>query len=206
MKRSKKIIIWLAVALFAAAQAIALFLLIRTVPASALMLSETAVTLKRDEGRRIDHTVEPRAARGKLLAYRVSASDEIVAWIDDKNEMLVGVSPGTCTITAKLDGLEAKIEVTVLDETVLAGEWVSEDGMSLSIGADLSGTLVIGSGSEPVQWMRGSFGNGESGNAWRYTKLTASCGGTYYVLYYDRLNDTVRLRGTDAPDRLFVRG
>ena len=83
MKRSKKILIWLALGIFAAAQAVGLFLLVRTVPAESVTLSASTLTLKLDEGRRVTHTVEPRKASTRLVQYKVTAPDGIVAWVDE---------------------------------------------------------------------------------------------------------------------------
>ena len=184
MKR--KILIWVALGVFAAAQVFGLFLLVRTVPAETLTLSETALTLKMDEGRRVVHTVGPERAQTRLIKYKVTAPDGIVAWVDEKNEMIVALAPGACQVKATLDGLEAVIEVTVLEETVIAGEWTAENGTALSIANDLSGTLD----GARVQWTRDAFTDGEVSNAYRYTKLVAADGA---ILYYDRLTDTLRL-------------
>lgn len=186
MKRWKKILIFLALGVFAAAQAFGLFLLVRTVPAETLTLSETALTLKMDEGRRIVHTVEPDRASTRLIKYKVTAPDGIVAWVDEQNEMIVALAPGACQVKATIDGLEAVIDVTVLEETVIAGEWIAENGTALSIENDLSGTLD----GAKTQWTRAAFNDGEVKNTHRYTKLVAQDG---TVLYYDRLNDTLRL-------------
>ena len=186
MKRWKKILIWASLGVFAAAQVFGLFLLVRTVPAETLTLSETALTLRMDEGRRIVHTVGPERASTRLLKYKVTAPDGIVAWVDEKNEMIVALAPGACQVKATLDGLEAVVDVTVLPETVIAGEWTAADGTALSIANDLSGTLS----GKPVRWTRGVFTDGEISNAYRYTKLVAEDGA---VLYYDRLNDALRL-------------
>lgn len=196
MKRSKKILIWLAVCLFAAAQAFGLFLLVRIVPAETLTLSETALTLKLDEGRRVFHTVEPDRASTRLIKYKVTAPDGIVAWVDEQNEMIVALAPGACQVKATIDGLEAVVDVTVLEETVIAGEWIAENGTALSIANDLSGTLS----GEPIRWTRAAFADGEVRNTYRYTKLTAD----RYVLYYDRLNDSLRL-DADGAITAFVR-
>ena len=203
MKRSKRILIWLALAAFSAAQGIGLFFLMRTAPATALRLSETALVLKMDEGRRVTHTIEPDAASGKLVKFKVTAPDGIVAWVDEQNEMIVALAPGKCQVKAVLDGQEAVIDVTVLDETALAGEWQTEDGTALSIGEDLSGVF----GSKPVQWTRDAFSEGENTNPYRYVKLIGSISGASAVLYYDRLTDTMRLESDGAaPDGIFVRG
>ena len=186
MKRSKKILIWLALAVFSAAQGIGLFFLMRTAPATALRLSETALVLKMDEGRRVTHTIEPAAASGKLVKFKVTAPDGIVAWVDEQNEMIVALAPGKCQVKAVLDGQEAIVDVTVLDETALAGKWQTEDGTALSIANDLSGTLD----GDRIQWTRAAFTDSEVSNAHRYTKLVAENG---KVLYYDRLTDTLRL-------------
>ncbi len=186
MKRWKKILIWASLGVFAAAQVFGLFLLVRTVPAETLTLSETALTLKMDEGRRVVHTIGPERASTRLVKYKVTAPDGIVAWVDEKNEMIVALAPGACQVKATLDGLEAVVDVTVLEETVIAGEWISETGTALSIANDLSGTLD----GEKIQWTRDAFNDGEVGNAYRYTKLVAANGA---VLYYDRLTDTLRL-------------
>ena len=204
MKRSKRILIGAAVAAICAAQAVGLFFLMRTAPASTLTLSETAVYLKLDEGHSITHTIEPAAASGKLIRYKVTAPDGIVAWVDEQNEMIVALAPGACQVKAVLDGQEAVIDVTVSGETVLAGEW-SGSGVSLSIGKDLSGTLIIPEGTAAVQWFRGAFSDGENGNPYRYVKLTAECNGMPAVLYYDRLNDTMRLE-RDGTVRMLNRG
>ena len=193
MKRSKRILIWLALAAFSAAQGIGLFFLMRTAPATALRLSETALVLKMDEGRRVTHTIEPAAASGKLVKFKVTAPDGIVAWVDEQNEMIVALKPGVCQVKGMLDGLEAVIDVTVTEDTVIAGEWRAENGTALSIANDLSGTLVTASGVEPVQWIRTVFDGGEVKNAHRYTKLTAEQDGARLVLYYDRLLDALRL-------------
>lgn len=200
MKRSKRILIWLALAAFSAAQGIGLFFLMRTAPATALRLSETALVLKMDEGRRVTHTIEPAAASGKLVKFKVTAPDGIVAWVDEQNEMIVALAPGKCQVKAVLDGQEAIVDVTVLDETALAGEW-SAIGVSLSIGEDLSGVF----GSEPVQWTRDAFFEGENTNPYRYVKLTGSISGASAALYYDRLTDTMRLE-SDGAIRIFTRG
>ena len=186
MKRWKQVLIVLALGVFAAAQAVGLFLLVRTVPAETLTLSETALTLKLDEGRRVVHTIGPERASTRLLKYKVTAPDGIVAWVDEKNEMIVALAPGACQVKATLDGLEAVVDVTVLPETVIAGEWIAENGTALSIENDLSGTLD----GAKTQWTRDAFTDGEIGNAYRYTKLVAANGA---VLYYDRLTDTLRL-------------
>jgi len=186
MKRWKKVLVFLALGVFAAAQAIGLFLLVRTVPAETLTLSETALTLKMDEGRRVVHTIGPERASTRLLKYKVTAPDGIVAWVDEKNEMIVALAPGACQVKATLDGLEAVVDVTVLPETVIAGEWIAENGTALSIANDLSGTL----NGDRIQWTRAAFTDGEVSNAHRYTKLVAENGA---VLYYDRLNDSLRL-------------
>ena len=73
MKRSKKILIILALGAFAAAQAVGLFFLVRTRPAESLTLSETTLTLKMDEGRRVTHTVKPASAARKLLRSSIVA-------------------------------------------------------------------------------------------------------------------------------------
>ena len=197
MKRSKKVLIWLAVCLFAAAQAAGLFLLVRTVPAETLTLSESALTLKLDEGRRIFHTVEPDRAQARLIQYKVTAPDGIVAWVDEKNELIVALAPGACQVKATIDGLEAVVDVTVLEETVIAGEWIAENGTALSIENDFSGTLD----GARVTWSRAVFNDGEVKNAYRYTKLVATDG---TVLYYDRLNDSLRLK-TDGAVATFTR-
>ena len=186
MKRWKKVLVFLALGVFAAAQVFGLFLLVHTVPAETLTLSETALTLKMDEGRRVVHTVGPERASSRLLKYKVTAPDGIVAWVDEKNEMIVALAPGACQVKATLDGLEAVVDVTVLPETVIAGEWIAENGTALAIGNDLSGTLDGAS----IRWTRGVFTDGEISNAYRYTKLIAQDG---TVLYYDRLNDSLRL-------------
>jgi len=186
MKRWKKVLIFLTLGVFAAAQAFGLFLLVRTVPAETLTLSETALTLKMDEGRRVVHTVEPDRASTRLIKYKVTAPDGIVAWVDEQNEMIVALAPGACQVKATIDGLEAVVDVTVLEETVIAGEWIAENGTALSIGNDLSGTLD----GAKTQWARAAFNDGEVKNTYRYTKLIAQDG---TVLYYDRLNDSLRL-------------
>lgn len=191
MKRWKRILIWAALGVFAAAQVFGLFLLVRTVPAETLTLSETALTLKMDEGRCIVHTIEPERASTRLLKYKVTAPDGIVAWVDEKNEMIVALAPGACQVKATLDGLEAVVDVTVLEETVIAGDWIAENGTALSIANDLSGTLD----GEKIQWTRAAFNDGEVSNAYRYTKLVAADG---TVLYYDRLNDSLRLDRSGA--------
>jgi uncharacterized protein YjdB len=193
MKRSKKILIILALCVFAAAQTGTLFLLVRTVPAQKLTLSETSLMLKLDEGFCITHTVEPARAAERLVKYKVTAPGGIVAWVDEQNEMIVALAPGACQVKATLDGLEAVIDVTVTENTAIAGEWLAADGTALSIGNDLSGTLITAAGSEPVQWTRDAFTNGEIKNTYRYTKLTATVDGARLVLYYDRLNDALRL-------------
>ena len=186
MKRWKKVLVFLALGVFAAAQVFGLFLLVRTVPAETLTLSETALTLKMDEGRRVVHTVGPERASTRLLKYKVTAPDGIVAWVDEKNEMIVALAPGACQVKATIDGLEAIVDVTVLPETVIAGEWIAENGTALSIANDLSGTLD----GARVQWTRDAFTDGEVSNAYRYTKLVAADG---TILYYDRLTDALRL-------------
>ena len=198
MKRSKKILIILALCVFAAAQAVGLFFLVRTVPAQKLTLSETSLTLKLDEGRRITHTIEPARAAGRLLKYKVTAPDGIVAWVDEQNEMIVALAPGACQVKATIDGLEAIIDVTVTEDTAIAGEWIAADGTALSIGNDLFGTFMTAAGSEPVQWTRDAFTNGEIKNPHRYTKLTATVRDVRLVLYYDRLNDAMRLDADGA--------
>lgn len=201
------VLIWTAVALFAAAQAVGLFFLVRPRPATSLTLSESAITLKTDEGRRVTHTVEPASAGGRLLAYSVSWSDHTIAWIDDKNDMIVAISPGTCTIRARLDGQEATVDVTVTPETVMAGDWAA-DGTALSLDNDLAGLLDTGNGTERVQWQRSDFVEGENSNPYRYVKLTCACGEKKLILYYDRLNDTMRLHVDGAPtseDRILKR-
>lgn len=197
MKRSTRILIWLALGVFAAAQAVGLFLLVRTAPARKLTLSETSLTLKLDEGCCITHTIEPDRASARLIQYKVTAPDGIVAWVDEQNEMIVALAPGACQVKATLDGLEAVVDVTVLPETVIAGEWISETGTALSIGNDLSGTLD----GAKTQWARAVFNDGEVKNAYRYTKLIAQDG---TVLYYDRLNDSLRL-DVDGAVVTFVR-
>ena len=184
MKR--KILIWFALGVFAAAQIFGLFLLVRTAPAEKLTLSETALTLRMDEGKRIVHTVEPERAQTRLIKYKVTAPDGVVAWVDEKNEMIVALAPGACQVKATLDGLETVVDVTVLEETVIAGEWIAENGAALSIANDLSGMLD----GAKLQWTRAAFTDGEVSNAYRYTKLVAADGA---VLYYDRLNDSLRL-------------
>ncbi len=210
MKRSKKILIILALGAFAAAQAVGLFLLVRTRPAESLTLSETTLTLKMDEGRRVTHTVKPASAARKLLKYKVGAADGIVAWIDDQNEMIVAISPGTCTIKATLDGLEAAVDVTVTQETILAGFWKTEDeSVRLLLDHALSGRMETDAGMETVVWTRSAFDEGEIETPLRYVKLTAERGGVRLVLYYDRLSDTLRLHvdGTEKKaDRTLVRG
>ena len=209
MKRWKRVLIFLALGVFAAAQVLGLFLLVRTVPAEKLTLSETALALKMDEGRRITHTVEPRAAAGKLLKYKVSASDEVIAWIDDQNEMIIAVSPGTCTVKATVDGLTAAVDVTVTQETILAGMWKTEnEDVRLLLDQTLSGRMETADGVETVVWARDAFAEGENENPLRYVKLTGERSGTKLTLYYDRLNDTLRLHvGGTAPetDRTLVR-
>ena len=205
MKRSAWI--WILIAALAAAQAVGLFLLVRTAPATSLTLSETELILKRDEGRRITHTVEPDAAKGKLIRYKVSASDEIIAWVDDQNEMIVAVSPGVCTIKAQLDGQEAAVSVTVAEESILAGDWRSDDA-ALSLDGALSGMLELPEGSRQVRWFRGAFPESGVSNPYRFVRFTGAWDKTPLVLYYDRLSDTLRLHvdGTDAEtDRMFVR-
>lgn len=197
MKRWKQVLIVLALGVFAAAQAVGLFFLVRTVPAETLTLSETALTLKTDEGRRVFHTVEPDRASTRLIKYKVTAPDGIVAWVDEKNEMIVALAPGACQVKATIDGLEAVVDVTVLEETVIAGEWIAENGTALSIENDLSGTLD----GAKTQWARAAFNDGEVKNAYRYTKLIAQDGA---VLYYDRLNDALRL-DADGTITAFVR-
>lgn len=207
MKRSKKILMLLAVAAFFAAQAVGLFFLMRTAPASSLSLSETELTLKLDEGRRITHTVEPEAARGKLIKYKVTAPDGIVAWVDEKNEMVVALAPGACQVKAILDGQETILDVTVSDETVLAGVWLGENGDTLSIGNDLNSAFTTQQGTEQIQWFRGAFSANENSNPYRYVKLTGTRGDTPLVLYYDRLSDTLRLHADGADrDSTFIRG
>lgn len=203
----RTVLIWIAVVLFAAAQAVGLFFLIRVRPATSLTLSESAITLKLDEGRQITHTIEPASARERLLAYSVSWSEEPIAWIDDKNEMIVAMSPGTCTIRARLDGQEATVDVTVTPETVMAGNWAG-DGAALSLGSDLAGRLDIGNGETEFYWMRSAFNEGENSNPYRYVKLTGVRDGVKLTLYYDRLNDTMRLHTDGAPtseDRILLR-
>ena len=210
MKRSKKILVTLALVAFAAAQAVGLFLLVRTRPAESLTLSETTLTLKMDEGRRVTHTVKPASAARKLLKYKIGAADGIVAWIDDQNEMIVAISPGTCTIKATLDGLEAAVDVTVTQETILAGFWKTEDeSVRLLLDHALSGRMETDAGMETVVWTRSAFDEGEIETPLRYVKLTAERGGVRLVLYYDRLSDTLRLHvdGTEKKaDRMLVRG
>ncbi len=191
MKRWKQVLIVLALGVFAAAQAVGLFLLVRTVPAESLTLSETTLTLKLDEGFRVTHSVEPARAAGRLIRYRVTAPGGIVAWVDEQNEMIVALAPGVCQVKATIDGLEAVIDVTVTEDTAIAGEWIATDGTALSIGNDLSGTLD----GAKTQWARAAFNDGEVKNAYRYTKLIAQDG---TVLYYDRLNDSLRLDRSGA--------
>lgn len=186
MKRWKQILIILALCVFAAAQIFGLFLLVRTVPAESLTLSETTLTLKLDEGFRVTHSVEPARASTRLIRYRVTAPGGIVAWVDEQNEMIVALAPGACQVKATIDGLEAVIDVTVTEDTAIAGEWIATDGTALSIGNDLSGTLD----GAKTQWARAAFTDGEVKNAYRYAKLIAQDG---TVLYYDRLNDSLRL-------------
>jgi len=200
MKRPKKILIILALCVFAAAQAVGLFLLVRTVPAESLTLSETALTLKLDEGFCVTHSVGPARAAGRLIRYRVTAPGGIVAWVDEQNEMIVALHPGVCQVKGMLDGLEAVIDVTVTEDTAVAGEWIAADGTALSIGNDLSGTLRTAAGSEPVRWTRDAFTDGEVKNPYRYAKLTSD----RFVLYYDRLNDALRL-DADGAITAFVR-
>lgn len=197
MKRWKQVLIVLALGVFAAAQAVGLFLLVRTAPARKLTLSETSLTLKLDEGCCITHTIEPDRASARLIQYKVTAPDGIVAWVDEQNEMIVALAPGACQVKATLDGLEAVVDVTVLPETVIAGEWISETGTALSIGNDLSGTLD----GTSIRWTRAAFTDGEVSNAYRYTKLVAADG---TVLYYDRLTDSLRL-DVDGAVVTFVR-
>lgn len=189
MKRSKKILVYLALVVFAAAQVFGLFLLVRPMKAQRLSLSETSVVLKTDQGFCITHTVEPDRAAGKLIKYTVTAPDGIVAWVDEQNEMIVALKPGVCRVKGILDGLEAVIDVTVTEDTAIAGEWLSEDGTSLSIENDLSGTI----NDARVTWTRTVFDGGEIKNAHRYVKLTAERDGARLVLYYDRLLDALRL-------------
>ena len=191
MKRSTRIFIWLAVFLFAAAQAVGLFLLVRTAPARKLTLSETSLTLKLDEGCCITHTIEPDRASARLIQYKVTAPDGIVAWVDEQNEMIVALAPGACQVKATIDGQEAIVDVTVLEETVIAGEWIAENGTALSIGNDLSGTLD----GARIRWTRAAFTDGEVKNAYRYTKLVTADG---TILYYDRLTDSLRLDADGA--------
>ena len=200
MKRSTRILVWLALAVFAAAQAVGLFLLVRTVPARKLTLSETSLTLRLDEGFCITHTVEPERASARLIQYKVTAPDGIVAWVDEQNEMIVALAPGACQVKATIDGLEAVVDVTVTEDTAIAGEWLAADGTALSIANDLSGTLS----GEPIRWTRAAFADGEVRNTYRYTKLTATADGARLVLYYDRLNDALRL-DADGTVTAFVR-
>ena len=191
MKRSTRILVWLALAVFAAAQAVGLFLLVRTVPARKLTLSETSLTLKLDEGCCITHTIEPDRASARLIQYKVTAPDGIVAWVDEQNEMIVALAPGACQVKATIDGQEAIVDVTVTEDTAIAGEWISETGTALSIGNDLSGTLD----GARIRWTRAAFTDGEVKNAYRYTKLVTADG---TILYYDRLTDSLRLDADGA--------
>lgn len=200
MKRSTRILVWLALVVFAAAQAVGLFLLVRTVPARKLTLSETSLTLRLDEGFCITHTVEPERASARLPKYKVTAPGGIVAWVDEQNEMIVALAPGACQVKAIIDGLEAVVDVTVTEDTAIAGEWLAADGTALSIANDLSGTLS----GEPIRWTRAAFADGEVRNTYRYTKLTATADGARFVLYYDRLNDALRL-DVDGAITVFVR-
>ncbi len=202
MKRSTKIFVGLILLVLISAQAVGLFLLVRPAPVSALTLSETSITLMMDEGRRVPHTVEPASASAKLLHYKVSASDPVVAWIDDKNEMLVALSPGTCTVTAEVDGQTAKVEVTVLSESILCGTWTAENGDTLTIDGTLLCTLETAGKPVTYALARDGFTPGENSNPYRYVKLT----GTGLTLYYDRLLNTVRLHPADGDaDRMFAK-
>ena len=204
-KKTKTILIWAAVGVLIALNAVGLFLLLRTPKATALRLSETSITLKMDEGRVISHTIEPYNARNKDLHYSVSWSEAIIAWVDEKDEMIVAVSPGVTKITGEVDGRTASVEVTVLDETILSGSWTAENGTILTLDNTLSGEL---DGTQ-VTWYRGAFADGENTNPYRYVKLTGAIGETRLTLYYDRLTDTLRLHtaGADAKDDLsFTRG
>lgn len=207
MKRSgKRWILLIAAIAVAAVQAVGLFLLMRTKPATSLVLSETALVLKRDEGRRITHTIEPEAASAKLLKYKVSASDEIIAWVDEQNEMILGVSPGTCQIAAEVDGLRAVIDVTVTDETILAGTFQTETGdVRLSLDQGLSGMLETPDGTARLTLFYGVIADGENTNPYRWIKLTGDLKGTPLTVWYDRLTDTLRLHTDGAPDRILVR-
>ena len=197
MKRSTRILIWLAVVVFAAAQAVGLFLLVRTAPARKLTLSETSLTLKLDEGCCITHTIEPDRASARLIQYKVTAPDGIVAWVDEQNEMIVALAPGACQVKATIDGQEAIVDVTVTEDTAIAGDWLAADGTALSIANDLSGTLD----GARIQWTRAVFNDGEVKNAYRYTKLVTADG---TILYYDRLTDSLRL-DVDGAVVTFVR-
>ena len=142
-----------------------------------------------------------------LTEMQVTAPDGIVAWVDEQNEMIVALAPGTCQVKAVLDGQEAIVDVTVLDETALAGEWRGENGETLSIDNDLNSVFVTQQGTEQIQWFRGAFSTNENSNPYRYVKLTGTRGDTPLILYYDRLSDTLRLHVDGAaPDGIFVRG
>lgn len=204
-KKTKNILIWTAVGVLIALNALGLYLLLRAPKATALRLSETTLTLKMDEGRVITHAIEPYGARNKTLHYSVSWSSEIIAWVDEKDEMVVAVSPGVTRITGEIDGRTASIDVTVLEETILAGTWTAPGGTVLTLDNALSGSLD----GTPVTWYRGAFTDGENANPYRYVKLTGAIGETMLTLYYDRLDDTLQLRGLDADATdgvLFTRG
>ena len=193
MNRLGKAILWIMLALVAAAQAFGLYLLIRTAPATKLELSETALVLHMDEGRRITHEIEPAAAGGKLLRYKVSASDEVIAWIDEQNEMIIAVSPGVCTIAAELDGLRATVDVTVTEGSVLSGAWANAAGdVHMTLDPALRGTLETPDGAASLSLFRGAFSDGEIKNPYRWVKLTGDFLGAPIVLLYDRLNDEIR--------------
>ncbi len=199
--RTKKIVIWACVAAFAAAQAVGLFFLARGEKAASLTLSETAITLQPDEGRRIAHTIEPAGAKNRRLSYSVSTR---IAWVDRENDMIVGLEEGDCLVRAELDGLTAIVRVKVEGETALAGEW-SGDGAALSLDGALSGRLTAVSGERSLQWMRSAFFGDEADEPIRYVKLTAVSDGMLHTLIYDRLNDTMRLRVDGEPDRILIR-
>lgn len=202
LSRTKKIVIWACVAVFAAAQAVGLFFLIRVEPAASLTLSETAITLQPDGGRQILHTIEPASAGSKRLSYSVSISG--VAWVDGGIDMIIGLEPGSCRVRAELDGLEAFVDVTVAGETALAGVWQG-DGAAVTLDGALSGRFGIGEADRTLKWMRTAFYEGETDDAYRYVKLTAASDGRLYTLLYDRLNDTMRLRTDGEKDRILVR-
>ena len=206
---TKSILLRAAAGVLIALNALGLFFLICTKPATSLTLSETSITLKMDEGRPIAHAIEPYNARHKLLHFSVSWSEEIIAWVDELDEMIVAVSPGTCTIAGAVDEQKASVSVTVTEETILAGTWLAPDGETLTLDNALNGAFYTADGTQTTAWVRTAFADGECANPFRFVKLTPADGPEPVILYYDRLNDTLRMHfwGADAkPDLQFTRG